>query len=440
MFLISRRRGFLAADSASGRPLVAGLANRLAAIGQHDVDLHAQALGQPLGARLAVEVHAAGGAVQRELHLLVGQILGLQRAQEAQAVLRRAHVHLHHREEGLGHLEHGVEPVDQRLRHVDDDEIIGGLRRLDQLGDVLGRDDVQRQRVHRRGQHRQPRLVGGQRRGQRVVVDALGVGDQVVDRLAPGQVQIGRDRSVLEVEIQDADALVGLLGQERQLPRKVHREGGRADPAGDGVDRDHQPVALARAALGRGRVLLHHRAELHDGLRQLALGHRVDEEIVGARLLQLAQRQRRDVLLDDQQHLQPVVARRLHHAHRAGQVGLVPRGDGDDRQLQVGGDTGPDRGLAVLHRHGRPATGKFLVEIGAQVRKVVHAARDGVDLDFFALDLQQAHAGTSVPLPRRPAPGSFAPAGDSSRRAPRRDKTCRINNTIFHITDTPLKP
>ncbi len=67
------------------------------------------------------------------------QLLGLQRADQAQDVLRRPQVKLHQRKVDMGAAQDGFGPADDGRGHVDDDEVEVRLRHVEDAADILAR-------------------------------------------------------------------------------------------------------------------------------------------------------------------------------------------------------------------------------------------------------------------------------------------------------------
>ncbi len=297
----------------------------------------------------------------------------------------------------LGPLHHG-------RGHVDDDEIEVGARHVEDAVDVFGTDDVERQHLGRRRHHVQLLVESQERLEEAHVVDRRGVGQHLVDRFPARQVEIGRDRAILEVEIQKADARRIVLLHRREFPGKVDRERRRTGAAGKAVNRDDHAVAVAlrlearrrrlRFGKGLGRRRL---VQPLDGFVQRVLGKRVGHEIVGAELQELVQRDRAD-LLGDEDDLDALFLCGGDDPRDAGKVVLVLRIHGDGHEFESIRVRLVQEEDGVVEGEIAPAFAKLGFHVFDQEVEIADIPRDRACHDRRRLRLQRcytAHSHTS---------------------------------------------
>ena len=310
--------------------VVAGLRDLLGTIGKLRLELDAQAFAKALDAGLAAHIQPLGGAVQHVVHLFKRQVFGLQRLDEAHRVLGRAHVEFERREIDIGGIQNGFGPLHDRRRHVDDHDVEAFLRQLEKRLHLFGADQVERQDIGRRGKDRQLAIIALQRLAEGLLVHRLRLGQHFEDHVAARQVEIGRGRAELEIQIDQADRRRFLLVHIGQFPGQVHRQRGRAGAARHGLHGKQHAILAAdgggqrrcgcrgggfrggrdRGCLNRGfsrscrRCRHGHRGLCHTltgpnafhRLVESLLGQRVGHEIIGSGLQQTVQNGRADVL------------------------------------------------------------------------------------------------------------------------------------------------
>ena len=138
-------------------------------------------------------------------------------------------------------------------------------------------------------------VVEGQKRLEEAdIINRGGIGQHLIDRFATRQVEIGRDRAILEIEVQKADARGVVLADRGQFPGEVDRQRRRAGAARKAVDRQDHAIAVALRLEARRRGVLIHIGigggrllKPLDRLVQGVLGKRVGDEVVGAKLEKL---------------------------------------------------------------------------------------------------------------------------------------------------------
>ena len=177
-------------------------------------------------------------------------------------------------------------------------------------------------------------VVEGQKRLEEAdIINRGGIGQHLIDRFATRQVEIGRDRAILEIEVQKADARGVVLADRGQFPGEVHRQRRRAGAARKAVDRQDHAIAVALRLETRRRGVLFHIGvgagcllKPLDRLMQGVLGKRVGDEIVGAKLEKLMERDRAD-LFGDEDDLHPLLLGGRDDARDSRQIVFVIRID-----------------------------------------------------------------------------------------------------------------
>ncbi len=226
----------------------------------------------------------------------------------------------------------------------------------------------------------QPVGKGDQRLHETLVVDLRRLGQELVHRLPPRQVEISRDRAELQVEIEEAHPRRRGLVDIGELPGEVDGQRARPGAAGEPVHRHHDramPAGRAgSAALTGGGGGLDRPCEAgHRGL-QLALGQGVGNERLGPEAQQPVQRGRANVLRDED-HLDPEAPGGGDDGAHGVEIVRVLRIDGDGQMLQMRrlGLAEESRGLGEVEI--APGLGEHLVHVVDQQVERLDVARDG---------------------------------------------------------------
>jgi hypothetical protein len=128
-----------------------------------------------------------------------------------------------HREDHVGLIEERQGHVLQQRRRVDHDQVVRRAQRRDDLGQVIGRDELGHLGAGRRHQHAHPRRVLDERRLERLEIARRGhlahdVGDRLVLRV---EVEQHADVAELEPAVDERDAQVELRpGRDREVDRQ----------------------------------------------------------------------------------------------------------------------------------------------------------------------------------------------------------------------------
>ena len=103
-------------------------------------------------------------------------------------------------------VQHRFGPLHDSGWHIDDDIVKVRLCDFDNLFDILLPNHIERDQLTRSGQDVHPVIEVHQRLHEAVAVHRVGILKQLKDRFATWQIKIGRDRTKLQVEVDEADA------------------------------------------------------------------------------------------------------------------------------------------------------------------------------------------------------------------------------------------
>ena len=204
----------------------------------------------------------------------------------------------------------------------------------------------------------------------------------------------------MEVEIQEADARGVGFGRSGEFPRQIDREGRGPRAAGQAVNRQDHPVTVAlgfeggvcaRLGLrGRGGSRFGHSGRgglAGNRLVQRPFGQWVGHEIIGAQPQELMQRDRAD-LIGDQDHFDRFLLGRANDIADPREIGFIFAVDRDGDEFQLGGFRLVQEDQGIFKTQIAPVFPQLLLHVVDRKVKVLHIPRDGAGQDRRGIRLQ----------------------------------------------------